>query len=93
MAKTHDHTPYDQALAAAKAAGPMIDWLMEKHQIEFELVTGFLYPGHSRLRMHGPKSRTERIWSRTFFRRSQMQALISSPELRLKIFMSIPLAA
>ncbi|WP_377297077.1 FAD-dependent oxidoreductase [Rhizobium sp. SGZ-381] len=58
VAKTHDHTPYDQALAAATAAGPMIDWLMEKHQIEFELVTGFLYPGHSRLRMHGPKSRT-----------------------------------
>lgn len=58
VAKTHDHTPYDQALAAAKAAGPMIDWLMEKHQVEFELVTGFLYPGHSRLRMHGPKSRT-----------------------------------
>ncbi|WP_137133140.1 FAD-dependent oxidoreductase [Rhizobium sp. FKY42] len=58
VAKTHDHTPYDQALAAAKAAGPMIDWLMEKHKVEFELVTGFLYPGHSRLRMHGPKSRT-----------------------------------
>lgn len=58
VAKTHDHTPHDQALVAAKAAGPMIDWLMEKHQIEFELVTGFLYPGHSRLRMHGPKSRT-----------------------------------
>jgi fumarate reductase flavoprotein subunit len=58
VAKTHDHTPYDQALAAARAAGPMIDWLMETHQVEFELVTGFLYPGHSRLRMHGPKSRT-----------------------------------
>lgn len=58
VAKTHDHTPYDQALVAARAAGPMIDWLIEKHGIEFELVTGFLYPGHSRLRMHGPKSRT-----------------------------------
>ncbi|WP_312795812.1 FAD-dependent oxidoreductase [Tianweitania sp.] len=58
VAKTHDHTPYDQALVAARAAGPMIDWLMEKHGVEFELVTGFLYPGHSRLRMHGPKSRT-----------------------------------
>ncbi|MGB6119990.1 MAG: FAD-dependent oxidoreductase [Mesorhizobium sp.] len=58
VAKTHDHTPHDQALVAARAAGPMIDWLMEKHGVEFELVTGFLYPGHSRLRMHGPKSRT-----------------------------------
>jgi fumarate reductase flavoprotein subunit len=58
VAKTHDHTPYDQALVAARAAGPMIDWLMDKHGIEFELVTGFLYPGHSQMRMHGPKSRT-----------------------------------
>lgn len=58
VAKTHDHTPHDMALVAAQAAGPMIDWLMETHKVEFELVTGFLYPGHSRLRMHGPKSRT-----------------------------------
>ncbi|MGI6855596.1 FAD-dependent oxidoreductase [Mesorhizobium sp. 1B3] len=58
VAKTHDRTPHDMALVAARAAGPMIDWLMETHGIEFELVTGFLYPGHSRLRMHGPKSRT-----------------------------------
>ncbi|WP_284757147.1 FAD-dependent oxidoreductase [Agrobacterium sp. fls2-241-TYG-188a] len=58
VAKTHDHTPFDMALVAAQTAGPMIDWLMDKHHVEFELVTGFIYPGHSRLRMHGPKSRT-----------------------------------
>ncbi|KAA3515866.1 FAD-dependent oxidoreductase [Agrobacterium rosae] len=58
VAKTHDHTPHDMALVAAQTAGPMIDWLMDTHKVEFELVTGFTYPGHSRLRMHGPKSRT-----------------------------------
>ncbi|MCL7466587.1 FAD-dependent oxidoreductase [Phaeovulum sp. NW3] len=58
VAKTHGHTPPDMALVAAQAAGPMIDWLMDSHGIELELVTGFLYPGHSRMRMHGPKSRT-----------------------------------
>ncbi|MBS9721993.1 FAD-dependent oxidoreductase [Tianweitania sp. BSSL-BM11] len=58
VAKTHDRTPHDQALVAAQAAGPMIDWLMDTHGVELELVTGFLYPGHSRMRMHGPKSRT-----------------------------------
>ena len=58
VAKTHDRTPHDQALVIAENAGPMIDWLMDQHHIEFELVTDFLYPGHSRLRMHGPKSRT-----------------------------------
>lgn len=58
VAKTHDKTPYDMALRMAETAGPMIDWMMESHGIEFEVVTGFLYPGHSRMRMHGPKSRT-----------------------------------
>lgn len=58
VAKTHGKTPADMALRVAQTAGPMIDWLTESHGIEFELVTGFLYPGHSRLRMHGPKTRT-----------------------------------
>lgn len=58
VAKTHGKTPPDMALRMAETAGPMIDWMMEGHGIEFEVVTGFLYPGHSRMRMHGPKSRT-----------------------------------
>ena len=36
VAKTHDHTPYDQAMVIARNAGPMIDWLMDQHQIVFE---------------------------------------------------------
>ncbi len=39
------------------ASGPAIDWLVEAHAIELTLVGGFLYPGHSRLRMHAPPSR------------------------------------
>ncbi len=58
VAKTHGHTPEDMALLAARTSGPMIDWLIRDHGIRFELVTGFLYPGHSRMRMHGPASRT-----------------------------------
>lgn len=58
VAKTHDRTPPEMALRLARQAGPMIDWLMDDHGIEFEIVTGFTYPGHSRMRMHGPKSRT-----------------------------------
>lgn len=58
VTKTHGHTPEDMALVAARASGPMIDWLIRDHGVELELVTGFLYPGHSRMRMHGPKSRT-----------------------------------
>ncbi len=58
VAKTHGHTPQDMALLAARTSGPMIDWLMDSHAVSFRLVTGFLYPGHSRMRMHGPDSRT-----------------------------------
>jgi len=39
-------------------SAPAIDWLMERHSVNFELVEGFLYPGHSVSRMHAPKSRT-----------------------------------
>lgn len=76
VAKTHDHTPYDQALAVARAAGPMIDWLMDRHGVELELVTGFLYPGHSRLRMHGPKAGPEPISSSLCSRPFPMPASI-----------------
>ncbi len=44
--------------AVAREAGPTVDWLMEKHGVEFRLVEGFLYPGHSVLRMHGTPNRT-----------------------------------
>ncbi len=49
----------DQSLvdAICLASGPTIDWLMDDHGIELTLVEGFLYPGHSRLRMHAPPSR------------------------------------
>ena len=33
-------------------AGPCLEWLSDQHGIPFEVLEGFLYPGHSRLRMH-----------------------------------------
>lgn len=46
------------AEAVSRATGPTIDWLAADHDIPFTLVEGFLYPGHSALRMHAPPSRT-----------------------------------
>lgn len=43
--------------AICRASGPAIDWLTADHGLELTLVGGFLYPGHSRLRMHAPPSR------------------------------------
>ena len=40
-----------------RESGPAIDWLAT-HGVELTLVEGFLYPGHSQLRMHAPASRS-----------------------------------
>ena len=44
----------DEALVllATEFAGPCLEWLSDQHGIPFEVLEGFLYPGHSRLRMH-----------------------------------------
>jgi fumarate reductase flavoprotein subunit len=44
--------------AVAEASGQTIDWLADDHGLEFHLLEGFYYPGHSRLRMHGPANQT-----------------------------------
>ena len=41
-----------------RTSGPAIDWLTGTHGLELTLVEGFLYPGHSHLRMHAPPSRS-----------------------------------
>ena len=38
--------------AVCRASGPAIEWLADKHGVPFQLVEGFLYPGHSVERMH-----------------------------------------
>lgn len=50
----------DPALVAllARESGATIDWLADRHGVPFTLVEGFLYPGHSVLRMHGTPRRT-----------------------------------
>ncbi len=50
----------DEAVLAAVCEGsaPTLEWLGEAHGVALELVEGFLYPGHSRARMHAPPSRT-----------------------------------
>ncbi len=43
--------------AVCRTSGPAIDWLTDRHGVELTLVEGFVYPGHSCLRMHAPPSR------------------------------------
>jgi fumarate reductase flavoprotein subunit len=44
-------------LHVARESGNLVHWLMDKMGIRFELVTEFLYPGHSRHRIHANRSR------------------------------------
>lgn len=46
------------ARAYATAIGPALDALETRHGLRFDLLDGFVYPGHSRRRMHALPERT-----------------------------------
>lgn len=46
--------------AMARAAGPVVEWLADRHGLVFSVVDDFDYPGHSRRRMHGLPTRSGR---------------------------------
>jgi fumarate reductase flavoprotein subunit len=46
--------------AVAAGAAPLLEWLADRHDMPFEVVDDFNYPGHSALRMHGLPTRTGR---------------------------------
>lgn len=41
-----------------RRAGPTVEWLVDRFGLPLDLVEGFLYPGHSRPRMHAPPGRS-----------------------------------
>lgn len=57
MGKTHGRIDTAVARAVCEQSGPTVDWLMERHGADLELVEGFVYPGHSHPRMHAPRGR------------------------------------
>ena len=58
LEKTNGQTDAKVARILANESGPTIDWLTERHGVPLSLVDGFLYPGHSQIRMHGTPNRT-----------------------------------
>jgi fumarate reductase flavoprotein subunit len=56
--KNHGEADAAMARAVAAASGPTIEWLADRHGVPFVLVEGFLYPGHSALRMHAVPEKT-----------------------------------
>ncbi|HLJ21803.1 MAG TPA: FAD-dependent oxidoreductase, partial [Stellaceae bacterium] len=58
MAKNKGRSSRAVTARVAERAGPALEWLADRHQVPFEVVEGFLYPGHSVLRMHVTPKRT-----------------------------------
>jgi len=57
LSKAHGETDAEMVEIVCRESGSAIDWLTQSHGVELTLVEGFLYPNHSRLRMHAPASR------------------------------------
>jgi fumarate reductase flavoprotein subunit len=58
VAKTKNRTDAGLVRALADESAETIAWLRDKHGAPLSLLTGFLYPGHSRMRMYGTPNRT-----------------------------------
>lgn len=58
MAKNKHRADPAIVMRITTAIGPVLEWLSDQHGVPVELVEGFLYPGHSVLRMHGTPNRT-----------------------------------
>ena len=56
-AKNHGQSDPSLVDTVASASGPA-EWLADAHGRPFVLLEGFLYPGHSRLRMHAHPTKT-----------------------------------
>lgn len=58
QAKAHGEAAPHLVHAYARAIGPALDALADHHGLEWQVLTGFLYPGHSRHRMHAVPEKT-----------------------------------
>ena len=56
LQKNHFEGDPDMTLHVARESGRLLDWLTGKMGVKFQLVTNFLYPGHSRPRIHAPST-------------------------------------
>lgn len=58
QAKAHGQAAPHLVQAYAQAIGPALDALAQHHGLLWQVLTGFLYPGHSRHRMHAVPEKT-----------------------------------
>ena len=56
--KNHGEADPRIVATVCRHSGPTIEWLADAHGVPIVLVEGFLYPGHSALRMHAVPEKT-----------------------------------
>lgn len=58
MAKAKGEPDARLVECVTRAIGPVLEWLADRHGLEFSVVENFRYPGHGAYRMHGLASRS-----------------------------------
>jgi fumarate reductase flavoprotein subunit len=58
MRKNHGEADARMVNVVCHGIGPTLEWLDERHGVRFDVLQGFTYPGHSRLRMHAVAEKT-----------------------------------
>lgn len=58
LRKTKGKTDPAMAIAVARESVATIAWMRDDHGVPLQLIDGFLYPGHSAMRMYGTPKRT-----------------------------------
>ena len=74
QAKAHGRAAPHLVRAYTEAGAPALD-LLARHGVEFELLDGFLYPGHHARRMHALRERTGAALMAALQRAAQAQIL------------------
>lgn len=58
MTKTKGEADRIVVKACAETSVDTVMWLKQTHKVELDLIDGFLYPGHSKMRMYGMPNRS-----------------------------------
>ena len=70
MRKNHGEADPRIVDALCRGIGPTLEWLDDRHGVRFDVLQGFTYPGHSRLRMHAVAEKTGEALMATLLRAS-----------------------
>jgi fumarate reductase flavoprotein subunit len=55
--KNHYESDPEMTLHVCRESRKLVEWLVDSVGIHLDIVTDFLYPGHSKMRIHAPSSR------------------------------------